>query len=58
MSRIAILLPTFLARIFLEDSRAGGVEGEVDRRFLGLVVEARLRVGQPVARQHDLLLHE
>src|SRR5258706_7484315 len=51
-------LADVLARVFLEDARAGRVEGQVDGRFLGLVVEARLRVGQPVAREHDLFPHE
>jgi len=46
-----------LARVFLEDARAGGVEVRWTR-FLRLVVEARLRVGEPVAGQHHLFAHE
>ncbi len=51
-------LADVLARHVLEDARAGGVQREVHRRFLGLVVEAGLGVGQTLAGQHHLLLDQ
>ena len=42
----------------LEDARAGGVQREVHRWFMRLIVEAGLRVGQPVAGQRHLLLDQ
>src|SRR5574343_1369326 len=41
-----------------EDAGAGRVERQVNGRFLRLVVEAGLGVGQSVAGQHDLLLDQ
>jgi len=49
-------LPTF-SRCTPEDARAGGVEGEVHRGFLGLVVDPAAR-GEPVAGEHHLFLDQ
>ena len=58
ISRIAIRLPTF-SRVTCWKMRApGAVEGQVHGRLAGLAVEAGLRVGEAVAGQHHLLLHE
>ena len=51
-------LADVLARDFLEDARAGAVEIHVHRRLVGALVEARLRVVDAVAGQHDLAAHE
>ena len=47
-----------LARDLLEDARTGAIESDVHCRLPGLVVEARLRIGDAVAGQHHLALEQ
>jgi hypothetical protein len=51
-------LADVLARELLEDARAGAVEAHVHGRLVVARVEARLRVVDPVAGQHDLALDQ
>jgi hypothetical protein len=48
-------LADIVARDILEDARAGRVERQMDRGFVGLGVKTGLRVSQTVAGQHHLL---
>src|SRR6185312_17341202 len=51
-------LADVLARHFLEDARTRAVERHVHRRLVRPRVEARLRVADAIAGQHDLPLDE
>ena len=57
-STIAIRLPTFSRVTSLKMRRAGAVEAHVHGRLVVALVEAGLRVVDPVAGQHDLPPHE
>ena len=55
---MAIRLPTFSRVSSAENARAGRVEIDVHRRFVGASVESRLRIVDAVAGQHHLALDQ